>query len=249
MWAGLTEAFSTPPIPTGSRLSAVPRDDGALSAITGVMEAPLLDLFTAAVRTIQEIYLSYLYLSYNPVDAPTPPPPCHAPLPLDLTNPAFGRLWSQGTTGVPDVDAQAFMALEKAEELRADGHLGELTIDEAAAISLYTTESSFYSTLNRLLSQRDRQALAPFLPFLRLMLQARGKLPTHTRAVWRGVKGVDLTRDFPKGKKLFWWAFTSTSKQVSTLLNPAFCGTSGTRTQFMIEASSGVDIVRTQRLQ
>ena len=68
------------------------------------------------------------------------------------------------------------------------------------------------------------------------------------RAVWRGVKGVDLTSDFPKGKKLFWWAFTSTSKNVSTLLNPAFCGTSGTRTQFMIEASSGVDIVCTQML-
>ena len=201
MWAGLTEAFSTPPaVPTGSRLAAIPRDDGALSAITGVMDAPLLDLFTAA-----------------------------------------------GTTGVPNVDAHAFMALEKAEELQAHGQLGELTIDEAAAIALYTAECNFYSTLNRLLSQRDRLALAPFLPFLRLMLQARRKLPTHTQAVWRGVKGVDLTSDFPKGKKLFWWAFTSTSKHVSTLLNPAFCGTSGTRTQFMIEASSGVDIVRMQR--
>ena len=201
MWAGLTEASSTlPAVPTGSRLAAIPRDDGALSAITGVMDAPLLDLFTAA-----------------------------------------------GTTGVPNVDAHAFMALEKAEELQAHGQLGELTIDEAAAIALYTAECNFYSTLNGLLSQRDRLALAPFLPFLRLMLQARRKLPTHTQAVWRGVKGVDLTSDFPKGKKLFWWAFTSTSKHVSTLLNPAFCGTSGTRTQFMIEASSGVDIVRMQR--
>ena len=200
MWVGLTEAVSAPTIPTGSRLAAIPRDDGALSAITGVMDAPLLDFFTAA-----------------------------------------------GNTGVPDVDAHAFMALEKAEELRANGHLGELTIDEAAALALYTAECAFYSTLNRLLSQRDRQALTPFLPFLRLMLQARRKLPTHMRAVWRGVKGVDLTGDFPKGKKLFWWAFTSTSKNVSALLNPAFCGTSGTRTQFMIEASSGVDIVRMQR--
>ena len=31
---------------------------------------------------------------------------------------------------------------------------------------------------------------------------------------------------------------------VSTLLNPMFCGTSGTRTQFMIEAVSGIDITR-----
>ena len=79
---------------------------------------------------------------------------------------------------------------------------------------------------------------------LRLILQARAKLPKHLQAVWRGVKGVNLTNDFPKGKKLFWWAFNSTSRNVSTLHNPMFCGTSGTRTQFMVEASSGVDIER-----
>ena len=198
MWTALTEgAASTTPVHTGSRLAAIPADDGALSAITGVMDAPLLDLAAAAA-----------------------------------------------TTGVPDVDAHAFMALEKAEELQANGQLSGLTIDEAAAIALYTAECEFYRTLNQLLSQADRQALTPFLPFLRLMLQARVKLPKHTRAVWRGVKGINLTSDFPKGKKLFWWAFTSTSKNVSTLLNPAFCGTSGTRTQFMIEVSSGVDIER-----
>ena len=62
------------------------------------------------------------------------------------------------------------------------------------------------------------------------------------QAVWRGVKNKDLTGQFPKGKKIWWWAFNSTSKNVSTLLNPMFCGTSGTRTQFMIEAVSGIDI-------
>ena len=75
-----------------------------------------------------------------------------------------------------------------------------------------------------------------------LLLEARNKLPKHTQSVWRGVKGVDLTSGFPKGKKIFWWAFNSTSKNVSTLLDPMFCGTSGTRTQFMIEAVSGIDI-------
>jgi len=76
------------------------------------------------------------------------------------------------------------------------------------------------------------------------MLQARAKLPKHAQSVWRGVKGLDLTHDFPKGKKLWWWAFNSTSKAVSTLQNPMFCGTSGTRTQFLIEASSGINIER-----
>ena len=31
-------------------------------------------------------------------------------------------------------------------------------------------------------------------------------------AVWRGVKGVDLSAKFPKKKELYWWAFSSTTK-------------------------------------
>ena len=100
-----------------------------------------------------------------------------------------------------------------------------------------------YKELNTLLRQRDREKLKPYFPYLKLLLLARAKLPKHTSAVWRGVK-KDLTSDFPKGKKLWWWAFNSTSRNVSTLLNPMFCGTSGSRTQFMIEASTGIDIER-----
>jgi hypothetical protein len=145
-------------------------------------------------------------------------------------------------TGVADMDSYAFMAVEKAEELQANGQLGELSLDEAAAIALYTADSSFYGTLNKLLRDRNRAALKPFFPYLRLMLTARSKLPKHTSAVWRGVKGVDLRAQFPKGKKLYWWAFSSASKNVSTLHNPEFCGTSGTRTQFLIEPLHGIYI-------
>lgn len=189
--ASALQAASAPP----SRLTDVPLDDGALGPITGVMDAPLLDLMSAAAAT-----------------------------------------------GVDDVDSHAFMALEKAEGLEADGQLCGLSVDEAAAIALYTAECDLYRTLNKLLRQRSREALKPFFSYLRLLLQARAKLPKHTQSVWRGVKGVDLQSSFPKGKKLFWWAFTSTTKDVSTLLNPMFCGTSGTRTQFMIEAVSGIDV-------
>ena len=159
-----------------------------------------------------------------------------------LESPLLDLMTAVGQTGVADVDVHAHMALEKAEELQTSGQLGGLTVNEAAALALYTAESEFYRTLNHLLRQRDRTALKPFFPYLRLVLQARGKLAKYTRPVWRGVKDIDMTGKFPKGKKLFWWAFNSTSKNVSTLLNPMFCGASGTRTQFMIEASSGVDI-------
>jgi len=180
-----------------TRLNGSLTDDGALGPISGVMQAPLLDLTSAAKQT-----------------------------------------------DVNDIDMHAYMAVAKAEGLQASGELGGLTVDEAAAVALYTAESAFYRKLNECLRQRDRSALKPFFPYLRLLLQTRDKLPKHTQAVWRGVKGVDLTKDFPKGKKIFWWQFTSTSKNVSTLLNPMFLGTSGTRTQFMIEAFSGIDVQR-----
>ena len=41
-----------------------------------------------------------------------------------------------------------------------------------------------------------------------------------------------------------WWAFSSTTKRLDTLLNPQFLGQDGVRTVFMIEIVSGVDIIR-----
>ena len=114
---------------------------------------------------------------------------------------------------------------------------------EAAAITLYTMECELYRTLNRLLRARDRQQLRPFFSYLRLLLQARAKLPKHAGSLWRGVKGVDLRSKFPQGKELWWWAFTSTTKALSTLSNDMFLGKTGVRTVFMIETSSGVDIM------
>lgn len=63
-------------------------------------------------------------------------------------------------------------------------------------------------------------------------------------SVWRGVKGVDLRSSFQKGAQIWWWAFSSTTKELSTLHNPMFLGTKGVRTVFMIEVLDAVDIVR-----
>ena len=131
-----------------------------------------------------------------------------------MESPLVDLMTAAEQTGVANMDSHSFMAVEKAEALQADGQLRGLSVDEAAAIALYTAESEFYRTLNVLLRNRSREALKPFFPYLRLLLQARSKLPKHTQSVWRGVKGVDLTGSFPKGKKIFWWAFNSTSKNV-----------------------------------
>ena len=75
-----------------------------------------------------------------------------------------------------------------------------LDADEAGSLTLYTAESELYPNLNSKLRQRDRKQLKPFFPFLKLMLDARAKLPKYSGTVWRGVKGVDLRGKYPKGK-------------------------------------------------
>ena len=151
-------------------------------------------------------------------------------------------------SGVPDMDAHGFVAAEHGAALaRNDPH--GLDQDETAAISLYTHESELYPTLNDLLRQRDRKRLRPFFPYLRLLMDARRKLPRHVGTVWRGVKGVDLRDKYLKGSEVYWWAFSSTTKDLSTLQNPNFLGTSGVRTVFNIQVKRGVDIVRYSMFQ
>lgn len=145
-------------------------------------------------------------------------------------------------TGVDDMDACGFLAAENGARL-AEGDPGGLDADEAGALHLYTMESGLYTEMNARLRDCDRLKLRSFFPFLKLMLSARKKLPKFVGTVWRGVK-ADLRAAYPKGKELYWWAFASTTKELSTLTNPLFLGTKGVRTVFNIQVSTGVDIMR-----
>ena len=146
-------------------------------------------------------------------------------------------------SGVPDMDAHGFIASESGAA-QANGDPYGLDADEAGALTLYTLESELYSRLNTLLRKRDRQPLKSFFPYLKLMLDARRKLPRFAGVVWRGVKGINLADKYPKGKEFFWWAFSSATKELSSLQNPMFLGTSGVRTVFNIQVKRGVDITR-----
>ena len=176
--------------------------------------------------------------------------------PLELMGPITGVMECKhlslmdaaAASGVKGIDAHAFMASEAGAQLAAVDPHG-LDADEAGALWLYTAESDFYPTLNRQLHTRDRSTLKPFFPYLQLMLTARRKLPKYTGSVWRGVKGKDLRAFYPKGKEFYWWAFSSTTKELSTLQNPKFLGTSGVRTVFMIEIVYGVDLQRYSAFQ
>jgi len=147
---------------------------------------------------------------------------------------------------VPEVDKIAGCALIAA------GHKGKgidkigLTLDERAAINMYTQESPLYRFLNKALRAKDRTNVKPFFGYLKLLLIALKKLP-HVKkgAFWRGVKR-DLHKDFRK-KKLnnqnhYFWSFKSTTLNATVLENAMFLGKTGKRTLLNIHGFSGVRI-------
>ena len=132
------------------------------------------------------------------------------------------------------------LALDGTQEQPADG----LTIDESAAIRLYTIEwprphRSLYLMLNQTLKTAHRDNLRPYFKYLKLFLTALAKLqclPQQT--VWRGVT-KDLSALFPPGTPLTWWGFSSCTTTMTVLNNNMYLGNSGSRTLFSIETING----------
>ncbi|CAF2045848.1 unnamed protein product [Rotaria magnacalcarata] len=143
---------------------------------------------------------------------------------------------------VPDVRRRVYFAKTKCAELSP----GELSIDEAASITLYSMEwqpqdKCLYHVLNKTLRNENRQKLTPWFLFLKLILTALGHLPSMARTVYRGVK-KDIRHEYPEGRTLVWWGFSSCTSKLSVLQNELFLGRTGPRTFFTIECDSGKDI-------
>lgn len=120
----------------------------------------------------------------------------------------------------------------------------ELTIDESAAIRLYTIEwegphRSLYSMLNRTLKTASREELRPYFKYMKLFVTALAKVPCNPPAtVWRGVT-KDLSEQFPPETPVTWWAFTSCTTNLTVLENNMYLGNVGSRTLFSVEAING----------
>ena len=120
----------------------------------------------------------------------------------------------------------------------------DLTIDESAAIRLYTIEwprphRSLYSMLNQTLKSANRDDLRPYFKYLKLFLTALAKLrciPPQT--VWRGVT-KDFSANFLPGTLVTWWAFSSCTTTMTVLNNNMYLGDRGSRTLFSIETING----------
>ena len=124
------------------------------------------------------------------------------------------------TNIIYDLSFYVQMALNQTPEQPADG----LTIDESAAIRLYTLEwntlhPSLYEMLNCALKKDDRELLRPYFKHLKLLLTALVKLPcVPSLTIWRGVT-KNLSAEFPPGTSVTWWAFSSCTTALPVLEN------------------------------
>ncbi|CAF1376475.1 unnamed protein product, partial [Rotaria sordida] len=120
----------------------------------------------------------------------------------------------------------------------------DLTIDESAAIRLYTVEweqphRSLYSLLNQTLKGGNREELRPYSKYLKLLLTALVKIPcVPPLTIWRGVTR-NLSAKFPPGTEVTWWSFSSCTTSLTVLENNMYLGTTGVRTLFSVEAING----------
>ncbi|CAF1165651.1 unnamed protein product [Adineta steineri] len=125
----------------------------------------------------------------------------------------------------------------------ADG----LTQQESASVHLYTMEfgsgESLYTLLNRSLRAEKREDLKPWFLYLKLFLTALHKLPSQSKRVWRGIKGVDLSSKYKTGTKFAWWGVSSCTTDMKLLESDQFLGKSGLRTMFSIDCSNGKSVI------
>jgi hypothetical protein len=86
----------------------------------------------------------------------------------------------------------------------------DLSIDEMAAIHLYTQETPFHAAVNVLLRAERRALLQPLLPYLKLLIGALKRLPTQAPCTLYRRSSVDLGATYDRGLEVVWWPLTAT---------------------------------------
>lgn len=114
-----------------------------------------------------------------------------------------------------------------------------LTIDESAAIHLYTMQwsdshNSLYELINQTLRSEKRNDLKPWFSYLKLILTALHKLPPLQKTIWRAIHG-EVDKQYKKDK--IWWGFSSCTETQE--ITEQFIGCSGVRTLFKINCING----------
>ena len=129
------------------------------------------------------------------------------------------------------------------QETQPGAVASRLTPSLIAALALYTAEllagESPYGVCNGALRASDRSKCLPFVPFIWLLMHALSKCERYEGGnVYRGVK-ADLRAQYPKDREVAWFQFSSCTCDIQVEQSEQFCGSSGTRTLFSIELTSG----------
>jgi len=112
-----------------------------------------------------------------------------------------------------------------------------LSLDEAGALHLYTT-NYLYKALNAALRHADRKKALDYFLYLRLFLSALEKLPRTEKELYRGV-ALDLQHQYKVGSTVTWWAVSSSTPDLGVATS--FSG-SKTCTLFIISSLRSVGI-------
>lgn len=127
----------------------------------------------------------------------------------------------------------AEVSVEKAKAMPQD----QLTVEEAAAVHLYTT-NYLYKMLNEALRSKDRKKVQDYFLYLRLLLSALEKMTATTKKLYRGV-ALDLKDQYKVGSEVTWWAVSSCTPDLKVA--SSFSGGSKS-TLFIIMAMTAVGI-------
>jgi NAD:arginine ADP-ribosyltransferase len=106
---------------------------------------------------------------------------------------------------IPFVPHVQSYAKEAKKHCRRNTHL---SINESAAIYLYTMMNDFYRCFNQALRVENRSTLKPWFAFLKLFIAALKKLPSSPGKVWRGV-GNNFGSSFSENDIHTWWSVNS----------------------------------------
>jgi len=128
----------------------------------------------------------------------------------------------------------AEVSVKKAEKMDR----GDLTVDEAAAVHMYTT-NHLYKQLNAALRDNDRKKAMGFFKYLRLLLSALLKIPLSTKPLYRGV-ALDLSSQYKVGSEVTWWAISSCTPDLKVA--SSFAGGAKVSTLFAITPLRSVGI-------
>ena len=155
---------------------------------------------------------------------------------------AMGTLEDAGV--IPDILEFAEITRETAEDALQYGSLqgDPLPVDGIAFIMTYSAEAThppLYKDMNDKCYDIDRSKIKPYGQFIVATVKHMAAIePYPNDTVFRGVK-ADLRSDYPKGRKVTWHGFCSTTKSAEVLSREEFCGQSGKRTIFAIKLTQG----------